>query len=315
MDHHDDEQDYAFEPEYRGLSSHLSMTVRALENLGADATRIREFRRAYTPRLSALTFAAPSNSVDVNAVLGQRREFASLLASFQAETRALGRSAVVRKWLPSLVPGVAAAAFHPLIQLYYALDADTDLGVAYSLAYFAWSHLPLGFHDSQGSLELTEVVSRLRGVEKSKVKPGLLYERLLSEAQRSQVGAVLTELAATEDDRELVTLVLSTHWQVNDLLSLHMVTSWHAYRRICELVQADAELSRQHVWQALLVAYMACDAPPIERLPLASGNWDGVIDAALRHSDEHVIKLVWTCRDMHTRWGIDTLALAERAVK
>jgi hypothetical protein len=50
-------------------------------------------------------------------------------------------------------------------------------------------------------------------------------------------------------------------------------------------------------------------------LPLASGNWDSVIDAALRHSDEHVIKLVWTCRDMHARWGIDTLALAERAVK
>src|SRR5687768_15427250 len=105
--------DYSYEPEYGGgLSNHLPMTVVALRNMGADAARLAEFRAAYSRRLSRLDTAASEAPIVLEEVLGQRREFPALLRLFASEVTQLGARAAVRKWLPLLMPGVAAAAFH-----------------------------------------------------------------------------------------------------------------------------------------------------------------------------------------------------------
>lgn len=309
------DRDYDFQPEYGGLTSHLPMTVRALSNLGADEARVAEFRAAYSPRLSALAESANTGSVDIGAALGQRLEFPALLGWFSRETAALGKHGVVRKWLPTLMPGVAAAAFHPLIMLYYALDAQSERGVAYALAYFAWSYLSLGSFGPPGSLGLGSAVSRLTGVGRTKDATGLLYDRLLLEARRPAVKAVVSELRPETEEQSALTLVISTHHLVNDLLSLHMVTSWHAHRRIAEIVGVEDAEMRLHLLRALLIAYVACDAPKLERLPSSKHSWQEVIEIARRDPDEHVIKLVWTCLDIQQRWQIETLALAARAAK
>src|SRR5215207_394887 len=111
MAHLDD--DYSYEPEYGGLSNHLPMTVRALQSLGANPARVAEFRAAYSRRLSRLHTSPGAAPIVLQEVLGQRLEFPALLRLFGADVSQLGASAAVRKWLPVLMPGVAAAAFHP----------------------------------------------------------------------------------------------------------------------------------------------------------------------------------------------------------
>jgi hypothetical protein len=309
--------DYGYEPEYGGLSNHLPMAVRALQALGADTARVAEFRASYSPRLSRLDTSPSAAPIVLQEALGRRRDFPALLRLFGGDVTQLGASAAVRKWLPVLMPGVAAAAFHPLIMLYYALDAQDDRGVGYALAYFAWSYLPLlreGPAASQGSLSVKDAASRLTGMAKG-TATGLIFERLAAEARRPEVESVIELLGPEHDHADTIALVTATHQRVNDFGSLHMVTSWHAYRRIGELADFDVTTENVHLSRALLVAYVATGAKPLAPLPSCTRSWGEMIALARQDPDEHVIKLVWTCFDMHERWQVDARVLAERAVK
>ena len=312
-----DVDDYSYEPEYGGgLSNHLPMATRALQGLGADAARVAGFRAAYSRRLSRLDTLPSAAPIVLEEVLGRRREFPALLRLFGGDVTQLGASAAVRKWLPALMPGVAAAAFHPLIMLYYALDAQDDRGVTYALAYFAWSYLPLLRKEPQvqGSLSLKDAVSALTGIGKANAT-GLIFEQLAAEARRPEVASVIERLGPEHDQASTIALVTSTHQRVNDFGSLHMVTSWHAYRRIGELAAFDVTACSLHLSRALLVAYVGAGAGPLAAVPRCTRSWDEMRALARQDPDEHVIKLVWTCFDMHERWQIDARVLAERAVK
>ena len=313
------DDDYGYEPEYGGLSNHLPMAVRALQALGANPACVSEFRAVYTRRLSRLDTSSGAAPIVLQEVLGRRRDFPALLQMFGAEVTQLGASEAVRKWLPVLMPGVAAAAFHPLIMLYYALDAQDDRGVGYALAYFAWSYLPLlpeGPATGQGSLSVKNAISGLTGIgiEKGKTT-GLIFERLAAVARLPEVESVIVRLGPEHDQSGTIALVTSTHQRVNDFVSLHMLTSWHAYRRIGELADFDVTTCSVHLSRALLVAYVGAGAGPIAALPSCTRSWDEMLALARQDPDEHVIKLVWTCFDMHERWQIDARVLAERAVK
>lgn len=311
------DDDYSYEPEYGGLSNHLPMAVRALQALGADAARVAGFRAAYSRRLSRLDTLPSAAPIVLQEALGRRREFPALLRLFGGDVAQLGASAAVRKWLPVLMPGVAAAAFHPLIMLYYALDAQDDRGVSYALAYFAWSYLlllPKEPAAAQGSLSVKDAISALTGIGKGNAT-GLIFERLAAEARRPEIESVIEQLGPEHDQASTIALVTSTHQRVNDFGSLHMVTSWHAYRRIGELADFDVTTCSVHLSRALLVAYVGAGAEPLAAVPRCARSWDEMIALARQDPDEHVIKLVWTCFDMHERWQVDARVLAERAVK
>ena len=70
-----------------------------------------------------------------------------------------------------------------------------------------------------------------------------------------------------------------------------------------------------HLSRALLVAYVSTGAEPLAPVRSCARSWDEMTALARQDPDEHVIKLVWTCFDMHERWQVDARGLAERAVK
>jgi hypothetical protein len=318
-----DDDDYRFGPEYGGLSNHLPMTTRALRQLGADSPRVDAFRATYSQRLTALagerTASSPATELDVKRLLGQRHDFLGVLEFFVSEVEARGTAEAVRRWLPVLMPGVAAAAFHPLIMLYYALDAGSARGVAYALAYFAWSYLPLATAaaSSPGAeLGLDAAIARLAPLRREQSAAGLLFTRLQSEAQRPEIRAILDAVASNRADfASTARLVIAAHQQVDDLLSLHMVTAFHAYERIRELLSSDTPTDRVHLVRALLTAYLTCGAPELRLPPDTSRDWSMLRERAIGSPDEHVIKLVFTCHDMAERWQLPTRALAARAVQ
>lgn len=311
------DEDYRFEPEYEGLSNHLPMAAQALVRLGADAERLDAFRTAYSRRLTVLADELAEPPHELAKLLGARRDFSSLLALFTSEVAARGAAGAVHVWLPVLMPGVAAAAFHPLIMLYFALDAGNARGVAHALAYFAWSYLPLGSFDAPtAQLALGEATAQLARLRRGPGAGGLLYARLQGEAERAEVHEVLNALDARRAQRAAMgDLVIAAHQQVNDLLSLHMVTAFHAYERIAELLSCDEPADRVHLVRALLVSYLACGAPALNAPVQSSQPWSLLRERACNSPDEHVIKLVFTCHDLAQRWQLETKALAARAVR
>ena len=53
---------------------------------------------------------------------------------FQGRIREAGFDAVLHDWVPVLMPGLAASAFHALIRLAYAIDSGIEDEIACALA-------------------------------------------------------------------------------------------------------------------------------------------------------------------------------------
>lgn len=123
------ERGAAYGPLYaNGLSNHLPMALIALDRMGASPSRLEAFFAGYAPRLTPRAQLEPP--VDPTGSLGVERNFEGVLTYFRALLAEQGRERVLRTWLPMLLPGVAADAFHSMIRLAYAVDACEESEMA-----------------------------------------------------------------------------------------------------------------------------------------------------------------------------------------
>ena len=94
---------------------------------------------------------------------------------------------------------------------------------------------------------------------------------------------------------------------------LHLVTSAHALRVLLPFVDAATDAVADYA-VAYVAARIATDAEPgaaAEPLP-----WDTIVAAALASADEHVVKLVDSCREEERAYGGDDWQrAASRAVR
>src|SRR5271167_3680670 len=165
----------AFAPEYGGgLSSHLPMALSALHSLGASDDRLRAFHARYSTQLAhrrRMSAGAPAIDPWLSG-LGQYACFDALLQYALAAIRRDGRAHTLRQFLPRLMPGVAAAAFHGLIRTAHGVAADHDGEVAAGLAYWAARHLPPGQTDPghDGSLKISDWLVQLRALHSGRAQ-------------------------------------------------------------------------------------------------------------------------------------------------
>ena len=111
------------------LSNHLPMALTALHRLQAPAAALQAQLQRHAPRLDKLT---PDSD---EARAAQR---------FAAEIERDGLPAVLARHLPHLLEAAETAAFHGLIRLAYALDADHPAEIAHALAAWQTQHTALG---------------------------------------------------------------------------------------------------------------------------------------------------------------------------
>src|SRR5262245_12091917 len=165
------ERQRLFDPEYRGgLADHLPMALVALSRMGASADRLRSFARHYERRLEPAMPAGQVLSKETwRRHLGHRVHYPDFLATFQQGMTRERWQDVMRGVLPVLMPGCAAAAFHPLIRLSFAIETQCLSEMAVALAYWASRFLRLG---GDGN----EVRSALSA------DPGALFARLAEDA-------------------------------------------------------------------------------------------------------------------------------------
>ena len=124
-------------PEYAdGLSNHLPMALHALQVMGASETRMREFYASYARRFEgqAAPVAGQEAVADWRLLRGQPDAYPALHASFAEALAREGAVEVLRRSLPELLSGVAAAAFHGAIRTAHAVQAGHRGELAAALA-------------------------------------------------------------------------------------------------------------------------------------------------------------------------------------
>ncbi len=290
----------AFDAEYGdGLSNHRPMALLALQRLGADEARLATFAAHYQRKLRpappAQTWPAGdawrSRLGELDAWPAYRDLFAQWLGSEAAGD-------VLAQTLPVLMAGCGAAAFHGLIRTAYAVQAQHAQELADALAYWACRWLDLGRDADLGARE-TDPASVLRRIPVPRgALPGkLIFQRMQAVAAVPGFGLAVARLRI--DEATLPSLARGAaelYAASGNFTVLHLVTSAHALRVLLPFIEEPEAAVRSH-WRACAAAWAASGAapcPPVPRLP-----WPRIVARALASDDDHLIKLVDSCREQH----------------
>ncbi len=282
-------------PEYgQGLSNHLPMALSALERLGADGPRLREFADAYVHDKAAPAAPPPTPWPDGQAWTARLDDIAAWPAYrtlFRDQIAHDGPAGVLARHVPLLMRGCGAVAFHGLIRAAHAVQAAHDAELADALAYWACRWMDLGESASGGTAADPGEV--LEPLAIASIDAPLIALRMQAAARDPAFEAVVSVLRI--DDTTLpriARLAARLYARSGNFTVLHLVTSALAVRVLLPFLP-DPRAGVAAYWRAVVAGVVA------SRLDLsalgAAPNpmpWSELAAAAVRSSDEHVIKLV-----------------------
>lgn len=292
-----------FDAEYAGgLSNHRPMVLVALARLGASDAHLVAFAARYSQRLQAAPAAQcwPAGQAWAQE-LGQRPSWSVYRDLFMQWLRAEYAGNVLQQALPVLMQGCGAAAFHGLIRTAYALQAAHRQELADGLAYWACRWLDLGADAGAGSESDPEKV--LQSLKVVRGDADLIFQRMQVAAAHAPFRATAAKLRVKDQTLpQLAVLAAQAYAASGNFTALHLVTSAHAMRVLAaKLEPEDATAVLQPYWRAYAAAVCVAglrQAPPVALLP-----WPTIVARALASDDDHVIKLVDSCREQERALG------------
>jgi hypothetical protein len=141
--------DQTYHIEFNGhLTNHVKHAVVALAGLGAPPQKIKAYYDNYA-RLTPYGYGLEPPKASAHIIseanwdrfLGQRTSFSAYCEFFDRQEKKLGLDAVLKQYLPPLLPGWAGAFTHATIHLGWALDAQNRWMAIEGLAYMAFTYV------------------------------------------------------------------------------------------------------------------------------------------------------------------------------
>ncbi|HEX3578497.1 MAG TPA: questin oxidase family protein, partial [Thermoanaerobaculia bacterium] len=215
-----------------GFFNHLPMALLALERLGGDDARLRQFAAFYEKRLRLQTLGEPLPNDDWRKARGKRRYESALAAKFDEEVRTRGSIALLHDVVPHLAAGLASEAFHGAIRTAYAVDSGDDVDVAGALA--AWVTCFSELRGAAGEKRFASAADAFAAIAADDRFAAPIEGRSI-DGRLAKVNA----LAAFDDYRSsIANLALSDLAMIaarifiatGDFVALHLVTACHATR-------------------------------------------------------------------------------------
>jgi hypothetical protein len=318
-----------FSPSYGGgLSNHLPMTLIALTALGGDDGARDAHVQRYAKRLEPLHEAdIHIDAARFDRFLGDWSAHAAYRRFFTQALAEHGTDATLAAWWPELAPGLAAAGFHGLIRLAYALDAESRTEIASGLAYLASAHTPLIDRASSvaaGAADLAGALAELRtAFAGNRIEAGLIIEelRLATEEPEFFPHLKLPKLESAQDcaavRADLAHVSVRLYLASPSFNSLHLVTGTHALETVLDKLPAAMHTrTLAHYWVAFCAAYVSIGAPAPAAIAKdgAAPDWQPSIAAAQKSPNDHLIKMVHTCKVQHARHGDAAYGVAAKKV-
>ena len=293
-----------FDAEYRaGLSNHLPMALLALHRLGAPGPRLQAFAAGYACRLEPAPLPLYwSGTEPWVARLGQRAAWPAYRTLFGQWLARSGNAAVLEQALPELMRGCGAAAFHGLIRSACALQAGHAGELADGLAYWACRHLPLGPAPLGQEPDPSRLLSALQaGLGGWTSEQGLIFQRMADAAAVPAFARTVARLRVGPDTLGALALQAAALYAASgNFTAMHLVTSAHAMRLLLPYV-GQPLLAVGHYWCAFAAGFVASGALAAGTAPLLP--WQQLVAAAVQSDDEHLVKVVYSCREQERECG------------
>lgn len=294
------------------LANHLPMTLIALDRMGASAGCLE---RAYDInarplRLREDDFSAVTDAADW---LGKGRNAGGLERYFVACAGRDGLDAMLRAWVPRLLPGVSASAFHCLIRLAYALDAGERDEACAALAYWVMEYVSLDLPPDPVDEAPAAIAARLaQAVAGHAPWDGIIIDRMRQAARHPGVAGTAIQPSVL-DLRQVAQFALGAYHAREDFTLLHTVTACHAFRLLLPYA-GEPQRALRYLWEAILVAMLTVEpASAVAPAAAAGMDWKDCFAQATRATDAHVVKLCWSAYGEHQAYGDPRyLALAAR---
>ncbi len=288
-----------YHPIYRnGLATHLPMVMIALNQLNASQIKLNN---TFDEGVKGLEHIGDLESIisakNIGHDLGNSKSFRSYLKYYKDELRVHSVDAVLKQSLPVLISGVAASAFHALIRLAYAIEANNQSEIAIALAYWSAEYQSLELSTETSNENLGDILTRLApiGVE-HRFSPGIIINRMSEIADLiKRENCVIQPHSVNLSD--LKGFALKAFCAKDNFTLLHTVTGCHAFSFIMPYIE-NVDVALKELWKAVLVAYLSTGLDYVDEEIQMSENiidFPFVINSALKSNDSHVIKLVYTC--------------------
>ncbi|MFD0385093.1 questin oxidase family protein [Streptomyces stramineus] len=312
--------------EFNGhLSNHVKHAVVALARLGATPERIKDYYDSYATLTTygyGLEPARPAESEITDDTwqdyLG-RRDFTALCAYFDRKERELGMDEVLRRYLPTLLPGWVGAFTHATIHLGWALDIGNRWMAIEGLAYMTFTYVSCHPERStapvEGPADASAVDSLLRiagawdadrealgawaravgtvpetgppaGIHPELARSGLQYRnaRMLEEGHpliHRTPSWIADQPVATSWEQLYYAATLLYLSRPGDFVLLHLVTSLHAMEQIAARLPEDLQ---RHVitcyWTGMVgVVFALADFPKRDKLQALHTAFAAAADA------------------------------------
>jgi hypothetical protein len=304
-----------------GNSNHAPMVAETLCALGrpeAVMPWITRYRERMLPRPGA---GARIRREDWHTALGQRERFADWSAFFGEELQEGPWREVLDHWMGRLAPGFCAAATHGVIRVGHAarglVDSETpqrlrELADAFASWATTYQELPAAEHVTNGTMTPREAITKIAVVPPDRrsyagnITASLAMLDDFPEFARSigliDTGGELARLVSELTEVFARVYLANAHDIRTTIAFIHAVTSPAALGNIAPQVsERTARMALRYAWQSGCGLYacfggataMAEDIEPRE------GDEDELVDRAIAHGDEHVIKFTEACLHRH----------------
>lgn len=289
------DQSTVYHPLYgEGLSNHLPMALIALDRMGASPDQLRSFFETYRRRLRVRH--STRACTDPRSALGMPEQFENVCAWFNQRIAQSGTCAVLSTWLPELMGGVGASAFHALIRLAYAVEADHPAEIAMALAYWTTAHQQFGSLGTSTQHNLSEVAATCaQEMTDHSFSPGLIVDRMAEVASIPAIASSATQPASLSFEG-ISDFALDAYHAREDFILLHLVTACHAFSVLREYICGN-ETALRHFWHAVLMAYLSTGQSPADESTardFGAAGWPECLQRACASRDDHTIKLVYS---------------------
>ncbi len=294
------EKGLIYHPVYgSGFSNHLPMSLVALDQLGASEAQLENYYSTSSSRLDLRKTDSENGTFNfTEKALGQKDLFEDFFRYFKDRLKHTSAEKLLTEVIPVLMKGVGGAAFHPLIRLSYALRSDCRDEIAMSLAYWATEYLELGNSHQHHDESLGDIRTRLDAFTSDESFRSTITDRIkaINEAVQKAEVIIQPEVLTLKDIREFS---LGEFAKADNFTLLHTVTASHAFRSASHYFENEEEALR-YLWEAIVMAQLSTgikyNGVPA-KTPEIKMDWPEIIEHALNSTDDHVIKLVYTCFD------------------
>lgn len=297
-----------------GLSSHIPMVSYSLYELGVPFNEIEKYLDNTIERIKIskenFTKIYSINDDNFEEYLGSSNSFGSYYEYFSKKLNESNYLDVIGEFLPKLIKGVAARAFHPLIRLSFAVRSENVEEVIKSLSYFAETFVPhkFAFLPSKAENPLEALKVLVESVKNDDYSGNLIADRIGNIYKFD--GFKKNAFTLKGDYEELVLqldkIINKLFVETKNFTILHGVTSKEAIKTLLPLVK-NKEYVLQNYWIAILASYISIDSPEIKDLnidiPEDLPDFKEIIRANINSNNDHSIKLANSCRIEFERCG------------